>query len=257
LKPSLRIISIAGATATALSLVAAPAFAAPQMISTAGASVSTTAAAPIVSITPAHISAHKYATTGITAHLRGFPAKTVVTFGLAAGQSGGGIAEDKVFTTTSAGTLNFHYKPGSSAGIGTYTFTAFYTPAASTTTTTSTTGTTDPAPTTESVPVRSTYVVKPSDAKVAWGAAHRSGTAIALKATVTRWSATAKKYVPWHSATVKFQERIAGAWKTKTTVTTDSKGVAAKTVSAKVHTWRALVVTTKTTWGISTKAHKK
>jgi hypothetical protein len=284
MKPSLRIATIAGATAAALSLVAGPAFAAPQMVATAGGTVSAPASADATAglglkVTPVALTLRHYQHAGLVAHISGFPAKTSVDAGYGGGQWGDYIGS---FTTTAAGTADIPFTPDATHALaGSYTFgvnytvpassTAPVTAASTTTSAKSATGDTvttvrstyvaagaapsDPGSVTRSINV--TYSVRASDAKVAWGTAHRSGTSIALKATATRWSATAKKYVPWHRATVKFQERIGGVWKTRTTVTTSTKGVAAKTVSAKVHTWRALVVSTKTTWGVSSKAHKK
>ena len=273
---SIRLAGITAATA-ALTLLAAPAFAAPQMVATAGGSVdaptATATATPAVKITPARLTLRHYQHAGLVAHLSGFPASTTVGAGWGTGAMGDGIGS---FTTNASGIRDIHFLPPKDQALaGDYTFGVNFvvpatpdatakrttrSPAGDTITTTTSTYTTaatetDPATTVESVNV--TYSVKGSDAKIAWGTAHRSGTSIALKATATRWSATAKKYVPWKKATVKFQERINGVWKTKTTATTSTKGVAAKTVSAKVHTWRAVVVSTKATWGVASKAHKK
>ena len=269
---SIRLAGIAAATA-ALTLLAAPALAAPHMVATAGATVAVPT--PAVKITPAHLAVHQYAKSGLVAHLTGLPAKTAVDYGYGWGGAGDHIGTVR---TKADGNAIVHFVPPKEhAGAGDYSFAVDWvlaapaadsvttkttkSPTGGTVTTITTVATTpgatasDPSTTTENVIV--TYAVKDSDAKVAWGAAVRNGTSIALKATATRWSATAKKYVPWHKATVEFQERVAGVWKTKITATTNSKGVAAKTVSAKVHTWRAVVVSTKTTWGVSSKAHTK
>lgn len=280
---SIRLAGITAATA-ALTLLAAPAFAAPQMVATAGTTASTpTASAPapklFLKITPVRLTLRHYQHAGLVAHISGFPAKTPVDAGYGGGQWGDYIGS---FTTTTAGTADIHFLPPKDQAVaGSYTFGVNYTvPASSTSTATDTTTTTkttsatgdtvttvrativnagaapsDPGTVTRSVNV--TYTVRPSDGKVAWGTPHRDGAKVALKATATRWSPTAKKYVPWRSATVKFQERIAGVWKTKATVTTNPEGVAAKTVSAGVHTWRALVPSSKSIWGAATASHKK
>lgn len=283
MKPSLRIASIAGATAAALSLVAAPAIAAPQMISTAGATVSATAPDPTaklgLKITPARLTQRHYQHAGLVAHISGFPAKTSVDAGYGGGQWGDFIGS---FTTTAGGTADIRFRPTKDKALaGSYTFGVNYTvPASSASTVTPATTTTksrtaagdtittvratvvnagssptDPGTVTRLINV--TYAVKAADAKVALGKAHRTGTSVALKATATRWSPTAKRYVPWRHATVQFQQRVGGAWKTTVTATTDAKGVAGKTVSAKVHTWRALVLSTKSVWGAASQAHKQ
>jgi hypothetical protein len=276
--PFIRLAGITAATA-ALTLLAAPAFAGPQMIAATDATVPAPVATLALKITPVHLTLRHYQTTGLVAHASGFPASTTVDAGYGWGQAGDSIGS---FTTSPDGTADIHFRPSKDHALaGPYTFGVNYTvpaiaasPVSNTMTTSTTRSATgdavtttrstftnegesasDPGSVTRSVTV--SYTVKASDAKVAWGTAHRSGTSVALKSTVTRWSPSAKKYVPWHDATVKFQERIAGVWKTKATVTTNAKGVAARTVSAKVHTWRALVLSTKSIWGTATQTHKK
>ena len=107
MKPSLRIASIAGATATTLTLVAGPAFAAPHMISTAGATVHA-AATPTVKITPAHLAVHQYAKSGLVAHLSGLPAKTAVDYGYGWGGAGDHIG---TVTTKADGHAIVHFVP--------------------------------------------------------------------------------------------------------------------------------------------------
>jgi hypothetical protein len=246
-------VALTGAATAALALVAGPAFAVgPHMVAAADATAS--APKPAVTITPAHLSAHQYAKTGIVAHLSSFPAGTAVAFGLGNGASGGPIAENAKHTTSAAGTLNLRYVPAKDAAQpATYTLITFYNAPVEGSAAASS-AVVDPA---TAASVDTSFTVKASDAKVAWTPATRDGSSVTLGATVKRWSPKAHAYVAWKNAAVKFQEKVDGVWKTKATAHTNTKGVAKRTVAAKVHTWRALVVSTTTTWGAASQSHKK
>jgi hypothetical protein len=89
----------------------------------------------------------------------------------------------------------------------------------------------------------------------AWLPASRSGSAVTLKASAHRWSPSRHAYVRWQGATVLFQQRITGGWRTVASRRTSSTGIATAHLTSARHTWRAVLVQSPSVWGHPSHSH--
>ncbi|MGN6446143.1 hypothetical protein [Amnibacterium sp.] len=103
--------------------------------------------------------------------------------------------------------------------------------------------------------VSETFAVR-LGSEVRFDRAHRSGHELTLRATAKHWVAGTEKFAAWRSATVRFQEKVKGAWHTVKSARTNAEGVAAVTVKTGRHLWRAVVSGTTTVWTTRTGTHK-
>jgi hypothetical protein len=102
--------------------------------------------------------------------------------------------------------------------------------------------------------VAKTFVVK-YDSRLAWQSVKRTGGTVTLRITASH--ATAGKAVVWKGVTVTFQKRVGSTWRTVATDRTDSRGLAVKTVKAGTASWRAVLKSTSTVWGVTARTVKR
>lgn len=232
-------VTAVGTSALALSLLAAPANAAPQQ----AVVTSSTASKPSETL-PEHVTVKDLYTTGVKAKFAGLKAGKQYDFVYSNAGSGGPVGSP---TASKKGTITATYKvpdPGKGnyqyyVGIG---YLGLYTPMTADGTTTKV--------------VSKTLDVR-YGSSLKWAPAKRHGDKVTLKVTARQWSPDTTKNVLRSDAKVKFQKKVGAHWKTVKTVTTSSSGVAKTTITAAKHRWRAVVASTKTVWTSKTGTHKK
>lgn len=226
-----RAATAVGASALAISLLAAPANAAP-VHSHASTSKPT-------ETLPEHVTVQDLYTTGVKVRFTGLKAGQQYDFVFSTPESGGPVSSP---TASKKGTItatykvddpgkgNYQYFVGDAGNLGLYT---------------------------AGTKVVSKVLSVKYGSSLKWSPAKRHGEKVTLRVTARQWSPDTTKNVLRAEAKVKFQKKVGSHWKTVKTVTTSSKGVAKATIRAPKHTWRAIVASTKTVWTSRTGTHKK
>jgi hypothetical protein len=94
------------------------------------------------------------------------------------------------------------------------------------------------------------------DSDLVWHAPVRHGKTVTLSASVDKAGATGKDKA-WKKVVVLFQKQDGADWVTVEKDRTDAKGLAKVTVKSGTAVWRAVVDSTRTVSGSTSKGHKK